>query len=140
MLRAYQEAYKFVARWQDEVTKFGEQNGYVENAWGRRMTVDEGRSFTQSSALLGQSTTREMLFDGLIRIAEADIERIRWVRMLVHDAVVFSIPEEIAEEGAKWCIDKMEALFYPKTRVGFPVMFPMEHGPLDAKDWHSAGH
>lgn len=140
MLKAYQEAYKFVSRWQDEVTKFGEQNGYVENAWGRRMTVDEGRSFTQSSALLGQSTTREMLFDGLIRIAETDIERIRWVRMLVHDAVVFSIPEGIAEEGAKWCIDKMEALFYPKTRAGFPVMFPMEHGPLDAKDWHSAGH
>lgn len=140
MLKSYQDAYRFVARWQDVVTDFGETHGYVENAWGRRMTVDEGRSFTQSSALLGQSSTREQLFDGLIRIAEADINRMRWVRMLVHDAVVFSIPKSEVEEGVEWLMDKMQSYFEPKTRVGFPVWFPMEHGPLDKTDWYSAGH
>lgn len=140
MLRAYQNAYEFVAKWQDDVTEFGEKMGYVENAWGRRMTVDEGRSFTQSSALLGQSTTREMLFDGLIRIAEANIEAVRWVRMLVHDAVVFSVPSEGVEEKASWLMSKMEAFFEPKTRVGFPVWFPMAHGPLTETNWYTCAH
>lgn len=140
MAKAYQDAYRFVAHWQNEVTDFGDKHGYVENAWGRRMMVDEGRSFTQSSALLGQSSTREMLFDGLIRIVQDDIEKVRWVRMLIHDAVVFSIPEQEVEEGVPWLMERMQSNFDPKNRVGFPVFFPMEHGPLDAKDWFSAGH
>lgn len=140
MLKAYQDAYRFVARWQNEVTDFGETHGYVENAWGRRMKVDEGRSFTQSSALLGQSTTRELLFDGLIRIAQDNIERVRWVRMLIHDAVVFSVPKDEVEEGVPWLMERMQSWFEPKTRAGFPVYFPMEHGPLDQADWYTCSH
>src|SRR5690606_25656697 len=52
---AYQKAYPWVKLWQDTVTDEGE-GGFVTNSWGRRMVVDPDRSFTQSSALYGQST------------------------------------------------------------------------------------
>lgn len=114
--------------------------GYVENTWGRRMTVDEGRSFNQSSALIGQSTTREMLFDGLIRIAKSNIEAIRTVRMIVHDAVVFSIPEDTVEQAVEWLMGKMQATFDPGTPVSMPIEFPMGVGPLTEKDWYNCAH
>ena len=139
-LENYQKAYPLVARWQNKITQFGESNGYVENAWGRRMTVDEGRSFTQSSALIGQSTTREMLFDGLIRIAQDNVEAIRSVRMIVHDAIVFSVPNDRVQERVDWLMDRMQATFDPKTPVSLPTYFPMEYGPLDQFNWYSCSH
>lgn len=136
----YQKAYPLVTRWQNKITLQGDNMGFVENHWGRRMTVDEGRSFNQSSALIGQSTTREMLFDGLIRIAKADINQIRTVRMIVHDAVVFSIPREGVEDTVEWLMDKMQAVFSPGDAVSLDVEFPMGVGPLDQTDWYNCAH
>lgn len=137
---AYKRVYRKVARWQDRITEFGEDHGYVENSWGRRMKVDKGRSFTQSSALIGQSSTREMLYDGLIRIAEDKPDVIRWFRMLVHDAIVLSVPQVDIEWGVPYVLEKMQGVFDPKTNTGRPIDFPMECGPLNARDWFEAGH
>lgn len=136
---AYRKAYPFVAYWQDKVTEEGDR-GYVTNAWGRRMTVDPDRSFNQSSALIGQSSTRDVLYSGLIRIAYDRPEVLRWFRMLVHDAIVLSIPEEDMDWGVPYVMEKMQMTFDPKTNMSQPVDFPMAHGPLDARDWWSAGH
>lgn len=136
---AYRKAYPLVAYWQDKVTEEGDR-GYVTNAWGRRMTVDPDRSFNQSSALIGQSSTRDVLYSGLIRIAYDRPEVLRWFRMLVHDAIVLSIPEEDMDWGVPYVMEKMQMTFDPKTNMSQPVEFPMAHGPLDARDWWSAGH
>ncbi len=136
---AYKRAYPLVARWQDEVTAEGE-HGYVTNWWGRRMRVDPERSFTQSSALIGQSTTREVLFDGLIRIARDNIEVLRWLRMTVHDAVVWSIPKDKVGAAVPWIVERMSLTFDPQTQVSQPIDFTMSVGPLDATDWYAAGH
>lgn len=138
-IRLYKEAYPWVALWQDAITAEGEEYGYVTNAWGRRMMVDEGRSFTQSSALIGQSTTREILFDGLLRIVKSDIERARWIRATIHDAVVFCLPEQGAEEHAKWVCQQMSTVFDPGTKVSQPIEFSVSHGKL-ASNWFEAGH
>lgn len=136
----YQHTYPKVSRWQNEITAYGESHGYVVNTWGRRMMVDENRSFTQSSALIGQSTTREMLYDGLIRIAKDKPDVIRWFRMLVHDAIVLSIPEGDMDWGVTYVLDKVQGVFDPKTLDGIRIEFPMEVGPLDARNWFEAGH
>lgn len=135
----YRETYPYVAAWQDRITREGER-GFVENSWGRRMTVEPDRSFNQSSALIGQSTTREILFDGLIAIALDRIEVIRYFRMLVHDAIVVSVPEDRKEELVPYIKGKMTQTFDPKTNVSIAVDFPMSTGPLDARDWFQAGH
>lgn len=139
-LDSYAKTYPWVTLWQNKITEFGETHGYVENSWGRRMRVDEGRSFTQSSALIGQSTTREVLYDGMIRIARDRPEVIRWFRMLVHDAIVLSVPKEDVDWGVPYVLEKMQMTFHPVDALGQDVFFPMEHGPLDAEDWFRAGH
>lgn len=138
-LENYRQTYPWVAAWQDAVTREGD-SGRVTNAWGRQMVVDPDRSFNQSSALIGQSSTRELLFDGLIAIALDRIEVIRYLRMTVHDAIVWSIPREEVDELAPYILGKMTQTFDPKTLVSQPIEFPMSVGPLDATNWFEAGH
>jgi DNA polymerase-1 len=135
----YRTTYPYVARWQDQITREGE-SGFVTNWWGRRMVVDPDRSFTQSSALAGQSTTREILFEGLIRIARENIEMMRWLRMTVHDAIVWCIPKNEVETAVPYILETMTYTFDPGSNVSQPIEFPMSVGPLDAEDWFGAGH
>lgn len=135
----YKAAYPWVSSWQDRVTREGD-SGFVTNWWGRRMVVDPDRSFNQSSALIGQSTTREILFDGLIAIALDRRDVIRYLRMTVHDAVVWSIPEDEVEELVPYILSKMTQTFDPGTNVSQPIEFPMSVGPLNATNWFEAGH
>lgn len=135
----YKQAYPWVTRWQESVTREGDK-GRVTNWWGRQMIVDPDRSFNQSSALIGQSSTRELLFDGLIAIALDRIELIRNLRMTVHDAVVWSLPKEGVEETVEYILGKMTQTFDPGTLVSQPIDFPMSVGALDALDWFGAGH
>lgn len=128
---AYQEGYPGVAKWQDEVTRIGER-GYITNRWGRRMVVDPDRSFTQSAALLGQSGTREILVDGLIRMLERDPKYIRYLVAQIHDAIVMDVPEDEVDEVTAVVLECCET-----TWNG--IAFPMEHGE-PADDWQSAGH
>lgn len=136
----YQSAYPRVTRWQNRITDMGDRDGYVTNTWGRRMTVDPDRSFNQSSALIGQSSTREILFDGLIRMALDNPENIRKVRMTVHDAVVISVPKEEVDTFLPYFLAKMSTTYDPGTNSGQAIDFVMTHGPTDATDWFAAGH
>ena len=125
-----------VVRWQDRVTKEGE-SGWVVNDWGRRMMVDQGRSYTQSPALYGQSGTRELMVDGLIRIAQERIEVLRWLVATVHDAIVWEVPESELDWAPDWIMSKMETTFKPKHPVSQEIAFPMGRGePSDS--WQHA--
>lgn len=135
----YKKAYPFVARWQDDITAFAEEHGYVVNSWGRRMPVDDGRAFNQASSLIGQSTTTEVLYDGLISIARDNIEVIRWVRMPVHDEIVLSIPETDLSWGIDYVVSNMSTTFNPNTPVSRPIEFYISAGQ-PADNWHLATH
>jgi len=137
-LRLYKEAYPDVAKWQDKVTAQGSK-GFVTNDWGRRMSVDPDRSFTQSSGLLGQSTTREVMVDSLIKMAKTDLRLITYLVAQVHDALVFDIPVETAVVDVETIRGLMETSFEPTGNSGQLVEFPVTVGPL-ADDWFRAGH
>lgn len=141
-------AYKFVdamngaypqnAEWRARVAAQGE-SGAVRNTWGRKMPVDPGRSFTQSPGLIGQSGTREILCDGLIKIAETDLRVIQWLVATVHDAIIWDIPEEELEWAVPFIRDTMEMWYSPKLYDGQPIFFPVSTGePSD--NWMAAGH
>lgn len=123
--------------WKEQVIEEGSY-GSVTNDWGRVMVVDRDRSFTQSPALYGQSGTREIVCDALIRIAEYDIEMIRWLRFQVHDELIWSIPED----ELWWAVDVIQELtettFKPK-KGGQEVFFPV--GKSEPSDnWFQATH
>lgn len=132
---AMEAAYPDVTKWQNRVTAEG-RNGWVRNAWGRLMMVERGREWTQAPALYGQSGTREIVVDALIRMPD---EILTMLVAQVHDALVFSIPKDRAEEITATIKQCMETDWQPPDGSGQRVHFPVGMGPL-AVDWMQASH
>lgn len=154
IIDAYHSSYPLIARWKERVVREGDEVGYVTNPWGRRMPIDfagathkpwesdapRSRSYSQSPALHGQSGTREMMADALIRLARRGEKWARCIRSIIHDALVVDLPEETVAEDVQVVVECMEAVFDPKTREGMPLNFPVGVGPLDAKNWKDGAH
>lgn len=129
--------YADVVKWQRAASKQGDK-GYIVNDWGRKMIVSKGRSFTQSSALLGQSATREILVDGLIRLAEKNIVYITYLKAQVHDEIIMELPVSAIDKATSEVLECMSCTWKPKTG-GQAVDFTLSHGqPSD--NWYEAGH
>jgi DNA polymerase-1 len=135
--RAMDEAYSDVVAWQRKASDEG-KNGWITNDWGRRMPVSQGRSFTQSSALLGQSGTREILVDGLLRLADIDPLYITYLKAQVHDAIVMELPENELDKLIPLVVECMSTSWKPQAG-GQRVEFTLSHGE-PADDWYRAGH
>lgn len=147
---AMDNMYKDVVQWQKNAAEQG-NSGWVTNDWGRRMPVDTGngkrkgepgyrpnRSFTQSSALLGQSGTREILVDGLLKLAADNPENIRMLKAQVHDAIVMEIEEERLDKMVPLVVESMSTVWKPQVG-GQAVEFTLSYGnPADS--WYEAGH
>lgn len=144
MIDSFHRKNALLKRFKDRAVLEGENLGYVENPWGRRMKVDEGRAYTQAPALQGQSVTRERIYDGLIKIAYDKLECIRWVRFPVHDEIVLSIPEGDLDWGIPYFQRNMSGVFDPKEYnpdwvISQPIEFLMSAGE-PADNWWKAGH
>ena len=83
--------YVDVKAWQDRVRQEGSSTGYVVNPWGRECPVEPERSYTQSPALLGQSCTSEVLYDGLIRLYRVNREMMDHILFPVHDEIILKL-------------------------------------------------
>lgn len=132
------KAYPRVIDWQDRVTYEGER-GYIINEWGRRMVVEEDRSYTQTPALLGQSGTRELMVDALIRMLRYDVRLITWVRAQVHDELIFSIPKTELSWAPDKIIELMECEWEPSDGSGQKMKFPVSRSE-PAINWFKASH
>jgi len=128
--------YFVLVGWQDEVRQEARQTGYVVNDWGRRMPVDPDRVYTQAPALIGQSGTREVVSDALLRM---DIDLLRRVKAQIHDALVVSVPKDKVEEYRRRFTEAMECTFSPKRKGSQPIHFPVSSGPA-ARSWYEAIH
>lgn len=89
------EGYPDLCAWRSEVRARGEAGELLDNGFGRLMRVDPRRAYTQAPALMGQGTARDILVEGLLRLPQ---EYVPWMRGVVHDEVVFSVPEARVEE------------------------------------------
>lgn len=125
------EAYPRVVAWREDCYRQGER-GFIYNAWGRRMPVTIDRAYTQASALMGQSGTREIITDALIRMLDEDERFVTWVVAQVHDELLFSIPEKELD----WAVPRIAELM-STTWKG--VDFFASHG-TPADNWEEAGH
>ena len=112
---SFEENFPRLADWQREVRITGETTGVLYNGYGRLLRIEPERSFTQSPALLGQSTARDILCEGILRLWEMGGDGvIKMIRGVIHDEVVVSVPEKDAEElehllvkamSFDWCPD-----------------------------------
>lgn len=123
--------------WVDRTIALGESTGFVFSHWGRALPVDRTRAFTQSTAQLGQNATREMLVDGLIRLATASPLLVSRLIGIIHDAVLFDLPREGLQESIALIRSSFEATFHPEG--GMAVPFPMNVG-TPSLNWYDASH
>lgn len=129
VVRKFGRTYPGVARWMNRAREEG-KSGTLINAWGGVLYLENGREYTQSPALFGQNGTRELLVDGLIRCRDRGL--LKYLKVTVHDAVVFSFPRE---DAAALKV-KTEACFTTQFK-GIP--FPLTSG-VAADNWFKAGH
>ena len=69
------------------------------------------------------------------RLTEYDV---RALRAIIHDELLMEFDEATIERDIAVVKECMEVDFDPKTRVGFPIKFPVGHGW--GKTWMDANH
>lgn len=126
--------FRKVVAWQDRSVAYAARHGYVTNPWGRRMPVERGREYTQAPALEGQSGTREIACDAILRMP---IPVLRRTKAFIHDALLFSVPAARWEACRDDLIRLMQTEFDPPG--GQKIAFPVSSGPPGA-DWYEASH
>lgn len=134
----FNETYVWLKRFKDQAVQEAEAYGYVTNSWGRRMAVDSGRAFTMGPALHGQSVTREMMGDAILRLIRKGEYYIRSMRAIIHDELLLEFDEATIEEDIAVVKECMEHTFDPQTNVSIAIKFPVGHGY--GKTWKDASH
>lgn len=90
-----QSQFPRLCEWKDEVRAKGASGELLDNGFGRKMRCDRDRAYTQAPALMGQGTARDIVCEALLRLPD---EFRPYLRVMVHDEIVMSVPEEHAEE------------------------------------------
>jgi DNA polymerase-1 len=99
------------------------------------MPVVPARAFTQGPALLGQSTTNEILADGLIKLP---MRILRMIKLTIHDAIAASIPKASFERDRDTIVRCLTTRWKPRYG-GVEIEFPVTYGS-PAPDWKRANH
>jgi DNA polymerase-1 len=89
------ERFPVMIAWRDKLREYAEAGNLIDNGFGRIMRCDPERTFTQAPALIGQGTARDLICDALLRLPEHFWP---YMRVMVHDELVCSVPEDRAEE------------------------------------------
>jgi len=87
--------YPRLVEWQQEMRDIARSGQFLDNGWGRPMRADPQFAYTQGAALPGQGGTRDALGQGLLNL---DTDLWKYLRVVIHDEVVLSVPTADAEE------------------------------------------
>ena len=126
-----QREYPVMTRWQQQVRKDGE-SGLIYNLWNRPCFVDPSRAYTQAPALIGQSSTTELLLDTWINMFERDPSSLKHVLFPIHDAILCEVPTADARRFSEFVISCAD-----QTINGIEIF--MEAGK-PGRSWSEAMH
>lgn len=112
----FEKSFPRLARWQSEIREIGETTGILWNGYGRMLRIESDRAFTQSPALIAQSSARDILMQGLLNLFETTGEStIRMIKACIHDEILISCPIKDAEEVENLVIKAMSFPWCPKS-------------------------
>lgn len=97
-VKAFWETYPGVKRYAERSTNQAKRLGFVTTPSGRRLHIDKDRPYSATNALV-QSTARDVTCRALVRLDKAGWTP--YMRLPIHDEVVFSVPADKAEWGAQ---------------------------------------
>jgi hypothetical protein len=81
--------------WREEIRAMGRAGMVLDNGFGRRMMADPARAYTVAPALMGQGGARDIMGECLLRLPR---ELDPYLRGMIHDDVILSVPVADAEE------------------------------------------
>jgi DNA polymerase-1 len=96
--RRMREAYPDLVEWQNRVRSIAADDDLLDNGFGRKMRANPMFAYTQAPALVGQGCTRDIMAEGMLRLP---VEYWPFLRTIVHDEIVMSVPEKDADEIAR---------------------------------------
>ncbi|MFE0773883.1 DNA polymerase [Streptomyces sp. NPDC058861] len=105
---AFWETYVGVKRFSEKLQREALRTGYIYTAAGRRLPVDRNRSYAALNYYI-QSSARDITARALIELDRAGFTQ--WMRLPIHDEIVFSFPRERAEELTEKAARIMEMTF-----------------------------
>ncbi|MFJ2187803.1 DNA polymerase [Kitasatospora sp. NPDC087861] len=97
-LDAFNSTYVRVGELADKLSKQAQKCGHIFTATGRKLPVDRGRAYAAQNYYV-QSGSRDITVRGILELHKAGFTP--WIRLVIHDEIVFSFPRERAEELTK---------------------------------------
>lgn len=117
------ENFPRLVEWTDEVRELGVSQSLLTNGFGRPFRVEKSRAYTQAPAGYGQSGTRDMMAEGLLRLVQKAPEVLPMLRGIVHDEVILSVPNEDYEEVSHAVVSTYECDWAPPGKaLSVPVI------------------
>lgn len=111
--REMRRKYPKLVEWQNRVRDVAGAGTLLDNGFGRRLRADPAFAYTQAPALIGQAATRDILAEGMLRLP---VELWPYLRTVVHDELVLSVPSEDAVEIGREVVKAMSFDF-----LGVPI-------------------
>src|SRR5690606_32063674 len=107
-VKAFWETYPATRKLSDKYTNEAKRNGFIYTGTGRRILTDERRPYAGMNYRI-QSTCRDITARALIELDKAGFTP--FMRLPVHDEIVFSFPKERAEELTKKAAQIMQFVY-----------------------------
>lgn len=102
------QAFSVLCGWRSRLREYAVRTGTVPSKWNRPLRVIPGQEYTQAPAQVGQSTTRDLICDGLLRM---DREVLEMVVLVIHDEIVLEVPVERIEEIGQRAVAAITTVF-----------------------------
>ena len=125
----YFRAFPDLARWQKDIRKRAEAGESLPNGFGRFVRTTPGNEYTEAPARQTASCTRDLAMTGLLRLGDD----LRYVRLFVHDELVLSVPEEIADEVLERVVTAMSFDWTSPSGLVIPII--AEPSKARGKNW-----
>jgi DNA polymerase-1 len=112
------ESFPRMHAWMVECRALGDAGEMLDNGFGRKMRVSAGRAYTQAPALMGQGCARDLMMEGVLRLP---LEVVPMLRAIVHDELVFSVPQARADDVRSSVVDALSFRWAPPDGTGLEV-------------------
>lgn len=100
LARIKAEAFPDLMTYIQSVRDLASTGSLLDNGFGRLMRPDPERAYTQAPALMGQGAARDIMWESVLRLVDADSRVTPYLRGIVHDELVVSVPEDETEYWA----------------------------------------
>lgn len=129
-LARFEQAFPQVTKLKKKARSTAQRDQILYTPFGRRTRVRPGQEHTQAPAMLGQATARDLMLEGLLRLPE---HLLKYLRAMIHDELVFSVPAEHAEQAQREILNALQFSFRVSQRC-HPVPVIAELSDV-GRDW-----